>query len=135
LILLRLKEGISTATGGFRPIEGEIGILQKLIGVATLARRQDDADTCPRAHFTPKDMMGLANDAQYALGQLRGLRFSGDPRLDDGELVAAEPCDDIGSAQNPAQALGHVLEQRIARRMSERIVHVFEVVEVDPVER
>ncbi len=75
LILLRLEEDIGTPAGRFRPIQGEIGILQKLIGIATLAWRQDDADTCPNAHFTPEHVMGLANGAQHTLGQLGGLRF------------------------------------------------------------
>ena len=132
LILLRLKEGISTSTGRLRLIQGKIGILQKLIRVTPLAWRQDDADACRGAHFTPEHVMRLANGAQYTLGQLRGLHFSGDPRLNDGKFVAAEPRHHIGSAQDLAQALGHALEQCIARRMPQRVVHIFEVVEVDP---
>ena len=79
--------------------------------------------------------MRLANGAQHTLGQLRGLRFGRDTRLDDSEFVAAEPRDDIGSAQDPAQTLGDALEQRIAGRMTQRVVDVFEMVKVDPVER
>ena len=79
--------------------------------------------------------MRLADGAQHTLGQLRGLRFGRHSRLDDSEFVAAEPRDDIGSAQDPAQALGDALQQRIAGRMAERVVDGFEMVEVDPVKR
>ena len=78
--------------------------------------------------------MRLTDGAQHTLGQLRCLRFGRDTRLDDSELVAAEPRDDIGPAQYLAQTLGDALEQRIAGRMTERVVDGFEMVKVNPQE-
>ena len=43
-----------------------------------------------------------------------------DRGLHDGELVAAEPGDDIGLANADAQPRGHGLQQRVADRMAER---------------
>ena len=54
-------------------------------------------------------------------------------KLDDGELVAAEPRHEVGVAQAGAEPLRHGLEQFVADRMAERIVDALEVVEIEAV--
>ena len=53
--------------------------------------------------------------------------------LQDGELVAAHARDRVGLADQLAQALGRQLEQLVAGGMTQRIVDVLEVVEVEQV--
>ena len=51
-------------------------------------------------------------------------------RLDDGELVAAEPRHEVALAHAGEQALAHLLQQRVADRVAQRVVDGLEVVEV-----
>lgn len=51
--------------------------------------------------------------------------------VDDRELVAAEPRDQRRIADASAEPRGHRLQQRIARRMSERVVDVLEAIEIE----
>jgi hypothetical protein len=72
----------------------------------------------------------LAQQREHALG--RGRRLAGGRvRQQHGELVAAEPRDEIAGAQRAAQAPRHLDEQRVARQVPEAVVDRLEVVEVD----
>jgi hypothetical protein len=53
------------------------------------------------------------------------------PREDDGELVAAEACHRVGSPGAAAQPFRHCLQQLVAHRMAEGIVHGFEMIEIE----
>ena len=53
------------------------------------------------------------------------------PNLQHGELVAAHAGDDVGFAHARAQPLGDDLEQLVADRMAERVVHRLEPVEIE----
>ncbi len=53
--------------------------------------------------------------------------------LENCKFIAAEASHEIGTPQNLAQALGNALQQGVAHRMSEGVIHFFEVVEIDPV--
>ena len=64
-------------------------------------------------------------------GERLGLARIAHARLDDGELVAAEPGDEIAVAHAGEQPLAHLLEQRVADRMAQRVVDGLEVVEVE----
>ena len=54
-----------------------------------------------------------------------------DAGLNDGKLVAAQPCQRIALTHAATQALGHGLQQLVAERMAVRIVHVLEVIEIE----
>ena len=47
------------------------------------------------------------------------------------ELVATEPCDQIGRAAGGAQSVGDLDEQSVAHVVTERVVDLLEAVEVD----
>jgi hypothetical protein len=49
----------------------------------------------------------------------------------DHQLVPGEAGDGVGVAHGLLQALGHLAQQEIARVVPQRIVHLFEVVEID----
>ncbi len=62
---------------------------------------------------------------------MSGFRLVLDSGLDDGKLVAAEPGRHVGLLQATAQALGHLLQEFVADRMTEGIVDALELVDVD----
>ncbi len=47
------------------------------------------------------------------------------------ELIAADAAHDVGRAHRALQAVGDDAQHRIAREMSERVVDLFEVVEIE----
>jgi hypothetical protein len=51
--------------------------------------------------------------------------------LNDRELVAAQPGDDIGLAQAGTQASGHEFQQLVSDGVPERIVHRLELIEIE----
>ena len=53
----------------------------------------------------------------------------------DREFVAAKPRDEVGLADRADHQLGKVDQRRIARRMAERIVEIFEPVDIDEQQR
>ncbi len=55
----------------------------------------------------------------------------GDARQENGELVAAEAGDQVAAAHRPRQAPRDFPQERIARIVSERVVDVLEMVEVE----
>src|SRR5688572_27436078 len=58
-----------------------------------------------------------------------------DPALEDRELVTAEPRDDGIFGGKPAESRGRLLEDLVADRMTEGVVHFLEAVEIDGVQR
>ena len=68
-------------------------------------------------------------DDAGADGLQRGLVVAG--RGDDREFVASQPRHQIVAAQRLREALRHAADQLIADRVSERVVDVLEVIEID----
>jgi len=54
--------------------------------------------------------------------------------LDDGELIAAEPRQEVRFAHAAAQPLCDRFQKSVADRMTERVVHLLEAVEIEPME-
>ncbi len=71
----------------------------------------------------------VSEGAAQACHQRRHLRRR-DPRRDDPELVAAEPGHDVVVPQLRAQHLGGTSDQRVAGRVSRRVVDGLEAIEV-----
>ncbi len=51
--------------------------------------------------------------------------------LDDGELVATEPCNGVCLAGLLTQPIGNALQQHIADRVPEAVVDILEVIKVE----
>ncbi len=69
------------------------------------------------------------------MGQLARLRRLVEGRLQNDELVAAEAPDHVGAANYLAQPVSDLGEQRVTTRMTERVVDLLELVEVDEQDR
>ena len=80
----------------------------------------------------PLDLVGLGDDLEQALGELRGhLALISSRDVQDREFVAAEAGDGVALAHQALQSRRHRLEQRVAYRMSERVVDRLEQVEIE----
>ena len=127
---------LETATAGrFDVVECDVGVLQQLVGGAAVRRGAHDAEAGADGDRMAQNVVGLGDRREHALGQAFALLGAHGARLDDGELVAAETREEIGLANAGAQALRDRLQQGIADRMAVGIVDLFELVEVDPVQR
>src|SRR5215471_19434425 len=128
---LRLEKAIGTAAISLGAIEREVGILQELVRVNAVVRRDSNTD----AHVS-RDVMptGLEWNPEQVENPLRHVGSIGDvaePDLDNCEFVPAETRNRIGVAHTAQQSLGHCLEQLVSDRMPERVVDTLEMVEVE----
>ncbi len=127
----RLEEAMGAAAGGLGGVHRQIRVLQDLVEVGTVLRRQRDADRGVGGHLMAEAFVGRADrviDAVDEFGDLVGARHAG---LHDGEFVAAEPRHEIGLAHASAEADRDGLEQLVADHVSERVVDALELVDVD----
>ena len=112
-------------------IEREIGLLQKIVGMCAVLRRQCDTDTGADADIVLADRERLGDERDDPGGErLGGVGLLGIVELDDGEFVAAEPRQHVGFAERVLDPLGHLLEQFVAGRVPERVVDLLEAVEI-----
>ena len=130
------KKRIIVAAFALGAIEREVGILEELRRVGAVVRRNGDADGNADDDLVALDLVGLADQADQALGKIDGLLpMVGVDLLQDGEFVAAEPADRVALAHRPLQAPRDGLQQRVADRMAERVVDRLELVEVEHEDR
>ena len=116
-------------------IERHVGIAQNVGGIAGAAVDDGNADRGADDDVVAADRIGRAERIDDAAGdslQRVGIGLAGG---DDGELVAAEPGDQIVAAHDAAQPLRDIENERVADVMAERIVDVLEVIEIDVEDR
>jgi hypothetical protein len=92
-----------------------------------------DADADPRG--APAQQEGLAYCFDYAGAEAAYVALILGRRLDDREFVAADARDRIRLPEEELQALAHLLDEEVARRMAESIVDLLEAIEVEHVQR
>ncbi len=112
-------------------VERHIGVLEQAVRIGGIARRQRNADARADSDLVAFEFIGFADDFEQPLRQradLFGLRYVA---LQNRKFVAAEAGDGVMFAQQATQPVGHGLQQQIAEGMAERIVHGFEIVEID----
>ena len=90
---------------------------------------RDDPDARGDRELGWKLVVGLGDGRSNALGEDLGVDRVVDRRHDD-ELIAAKAAEDVVLANHPAQPHAHLLEQIIAGRMPEQVIHRLEAVEV-----
>ena len=102
-------------------------------GPAFVHRHQTDAGADAKAPLLmdePEVVHAVADLLRHALSLIGRAVLH-----DDGELVAAEPCQGVAMADGFAQQLGHLLQKLVADRMPAGVVDEFELVEVDVQQR
>jgi|GEM_PF-2777678 len=95
-----------------------------------LALRCGDADAGTDAHDPGVEMRGGGDRLDDPLGDVRGCPAAGVAEQ-DGELVPPDACAQVPRAGGPAQAYCDLAEQLVTRSVTEGVVDVLEVVEVD----
>ena len=128
---VRFEEAMGAAAGGLGGVHRQIRVLQDLVEVGAVLRRQRDADRGVGGHLMAEAFIGRADrleDAVDEVGDVGRARHAG---LHDGEFVAAEPGHEIGPADASAEADGDGFQQLVADHVSERVVDALEFVDVD----
>ena len=130
----RLGGGVEHAVPALelRAVDGEVGLVDQLVGVVPVTRIRGDADRDRRADRLARglDVEGalgdLLADALRDLERLLGARL----REKDAELLAAEARRDVVVAQMRAEDVGDALQHGVAGEMAVRVVDVAQEVEV-----
>lgn len=135
----RIERGLEPAERAlairFGLVEREVCVAQKLVRFNAVNRCERCADRGADVDELAIDQKWTAYEFDDAQGQ-RVCRFrTGDIDLQDGELVAAETCDDVVLAQRRLETLGCFSKQHVAEAVSERVVHQLEPVEVEHEDR
>ena len=79
------------------------------------------------------DVVGLADSGDDPVREGGGIRWRGYRNLHNGKLVATHAGDRVRLAQQTAQPVGNHPQQLVAGGMTERIVDVLEVIEIEDV--
>ena len=83
----------------------------------------------------PLDVEILAHGPDQPLGQSRAIVHVAGSDLENREFIASEPCDDIAVTRIREKPLADFAQERVADRMTETVVDVFETVEVEAMNR
>ena len=116
-------------------IERGVGAGEKLLGVLTVLRGERDADARIRMQPAAEHIVRPADVLHEPPREVVGHILAVDADLQDRELVAAEASDDVAGAQAGFEAVGHALQKAVADLVPVAVVHLLEVVEIDPVQR
>ena len=131
LVHLALEKAISAAAIGLDAVQCEVGVLQKLVRLRAVARRERDADAGVDGKLVTVDHHRLANGVADAPGEFDDVGGAHDRGLNDGELVAPKPGNDVARPHHGAQASGNDVEQFVAGRMTKGVVDILELVEIE----
>ena len=116
---------------GLGRVHGGVGVAEQVTGVLPAHRHGGDADAGPRVERAPAQAEGLGQRRQDALGGAHRLHLVVDVLEQHGELVAPQPADGVPRSQAAAQALADQDQELVADAVTEAVVDVLEVVEVD----
>ncbi len=119
------------APGALGVVHRLVGLLQQILVALCTVRIQRDADRRRYIDQLVEQLEGLMQRAQYLAGDLFDHVGVFQPAQHHGEFVATETGDRVGVAHAAGDALRRLLQQAVASRMAERVVHFLEAVEVD----
>ena len=132
----RRKTATLVAARLLRVVHRDVRLDHELLGCHLRRRLREHRDADARRDAVPPSTLAVLRgwptrifSATSIASRLVGVR------QDDGELVAAEPREDVGLAQPRPQRGGRPPDQLVARRVAERVVDVLEVVEVEREQR
>src|SRR5690606_25392263 len=98
-------------------------------------RCQRDTDARPDLDKVAIDLVSLREPLDDTAGERGRLLRRPDILLKHHELVAAEPGDEILRTQHSPQPVGDHAQQAVAAGMTERIVDLLELIEIDEQQR
>ena len=132
----RIHLGLEIAEGaapfGLGSIERHVRAFQQLIDVGSVIGSQRDANADVHDDLMAMQIVECpGHGVAKFLCKHRGVRRLLQSGLDDRELVAAQPCENIDVSNATAHPLGHGLEQLVAGRVTERVVDALEMIEIE----
>ena len=130
-----LEQSVDGAAVDLRAIQRQIGILQELITVRPVLRGKGNADAGACHDLVASHVERCVEQLKHPVGESDCLGRLLDRRQDDGELVATQPRHGVRFTRVLHQPFCDDLQQRIANRMSERVVDLLELVEVQVQQR
>ena len=112
-------------------VHGEVGVAQQRVGVLVVHRIDRQADARREVELMARDLGALGHRCEQALRNLRDFVEVGHALEQHGELVVAQARQGIDAAQARLQAARRLGEDEVAHRLSERVVDLLEIVEVE----
>ncbi len=127
----RLEEAMGSAAVGLGAIHRQIGILDQLLEIGAVARRQRNADAGIGRELMAEALIGLPDRLMNSRNEFHDIGDVAGVGLNHRKFVAAKPRDKIGVPDAAPEPRSHDLQQFVADMMSERIVDALELVDVD----
>src|SRR3569833_3265261 len=112
-----------------------IGNLEQGVGVRAVHGVHAGTETRSGSQQPALDLHGYCYCLRNRVGDLDEPASITDPRQDDDKLVTPDSCDGIGTADTGGDLARDVLQHDIASGMSERVVDLFEGIEVEIYDR
>ena len=125
------EKTIDASAIGFGAVESQIGVAQQMIGISLVFRVESDADATADNDLVTLKVEGLGKGVNNPLRQASCAIRLTELALNDREFVAAQPRQGITCANETLEPSGHLPEKLVAEFMSEGIVDIFEVVEIE----
>ena len=127
-----LEEDGLVAARPLGPVESDVGVAQEILGRRAIADRDPDARRHGDRHVVdPGNVEGRPEDLVHPFGDHLGTPGEREAVGENDELVAAESPDGVARAQNAEQPSRHQLQQLVARPVSQGVVGVLEIVQID----
>ena len=127
---LLAEEAERAAPVRLRPVEGEVGVLEQIVG-SHRSRCDGDADAGADLDQMMLDLVALAQPFDDPPREFGGIFQRRDVALEHDEFVAAETGDIVLGAEDRPQTIGHRAEQAVAGRVAEGVVDLLELIEID----
>ncbi|HEX8956968.1 MAG TPA: hypothetical protein VF798_11870 [Burkholderiaceae bacterium] len=112
-------------------LEREIGALEQAARIVCIRRKVRDSDTAAQIDLLLRHKQRFADCAADAFAVLRDVFPAAGVAQENREFVATQPSQQRGRAEKIAQALGDLIENRVACELAEDAVDPPELVETD----
>jgi len=114
-----LEESMGPAAGGLRRIHREIGALEQPEQVGTVTRRDGNADAGVTAEAVAEAIERRSQRPIDLRDQRLDVGVADDVALQDGELIAAEPCNKVARSDGFKQASRDAPQELVADQMAQ----------------
>jgi hypothetical protein len=133
-VLSGLEEGKALTSVGFGLVESDVGVLHQVVDGAPVLGSLRNADARIDLEQLSGHVVGLADRTQQAGCQAFCVAPAPGIALENDELVTSKASDNVRRSRRLSQPASDAFQKGISNRVSERVVHLFELVEIDPVD-
>ncbi len=124
-------KGESAFAVALRSIHRSIRLPDERVGILSIAREQADADACRQPKHVLTDPSRACQCRDEFRGDLHRVGGMGHVGQEDQEFIATVSTDGIRFAHSGGKAFGGKAQHLVADRVSQRIVDLFEIIEID----